>query len=184
MDGAIKRLRDQIVEFIDSELEWMPDDPRYCPGDSPIEKVLALALIMRSRMNMCEYTGVLVLDRNEDFAPVQDLIDNEPGFRDRRTTFILRPQVQLDGWRVDFIASVYNWRDADPSKHKWMHLIIECDGHNFHERTKEQAARDRARDRAATLSEMPVMRFTGSEIYRDPMGCAEQIMDYTLKGWG
>ena len=41
-------------------------------------------------------------------------------------------------------------------------VVVECDGHNFHERTKDQASRDRTRDREMTLAGFKVMRFTGS----------------------
>jgi very-short-patch-repair endonuclease len=54
-------------------------------------------------------------------------------------------------------------------------LAVECDGHDFHERTKQQAQRDRARDRFMVAEGITVIRFTGSEIYRDPEACAEQL---------
>ena len=54
-------------------------------------------------------------------------------------------------------------------------LVVECDGHDFHDRTKEQAQRDRERDRAMNSMGYRVCRFTGSEIWRDPWKCVEQI---------
>jgi very-short-patch-repair endonuclease len=54
-------------------------------------------------------------------------------------------------------------------------VAIECDGHEFHERTKEQAARDKARDRALTAAGWRVLRFTGSEIWKSPERCAAEI---------
>lgn len=56
-------------------------------------------------------------------------------------------------------------------------LAIECDGHNFHASTKEQAANDRGRDRSFTIEGIPFIRFTGSEINRDPIKCARQTME-------
>lgn len=56
-------------------------------------------------------------------------------------------------------------------------LAIECDGHDFHERTKEQAERDRSRDRALSKAGWLVLRFTGREIYRDALKCAEEVLD-------
>lgn len=53
--------------------------------------------------------------------------------------------------------------------------IVECDGHDFHERTKEQAKRDRSRDRAFQSAGIPVFRFTGSEIYADSLKCAREV---------
>lgn len=60
---------------------------------------------------------------------------------------------------------------------RWRKLGIECDGHDFHERTKEQAARDKRRDRSSFLSGVPILRFTGSEIYNEPAECMNQIED-------
>jgi hypothetical protein len=54
-------------------------------------------------------------------------------------------------------------------------LVVECDGHDFHERTKEQAKRDRSRDRAIQQMGITIFRFTGSEIYQTPLKCARQI---------
>ncbi|AHX12918.1 hypothetical protein CH75_06350 [Dyella jiangningensis] len=59
-------------------------------------------------------------------------------------------------------------------------IVIECDGHDYHERTKEQAAHDRKRDRAMTVSGITVLRYTGSEIWRNPFACAEQVISLAL----
>ena len=46
-------------------------------------------------------------------------------------------------------------------------VIVEIDGHDYHERTKEQAKRDRLRDRMFTQAGYVVFRYTGSEVYHD-----------------
>ncbi|WP_339161742.1 DUF559 domain-containing protein [Siminovitchia sp. FSL W7-1587] len=46
-------------------------------------------------------------------------------------------------------------------------FAIECDGHDFHEKTKEQAARDKRRERDLQSAGIHVIRFTGSEIWAD-----------------
>lgn len=63
-------------------------------------------------------------------------------------------------------------------------VAIECDGHDFHEKTKEQAASDKARDRAMTLAGWTVLRFTGSEIYRDPMACLLEALQVARANCG
>jgi very-short-patch-repair endonuclease len=75
-------------------------------------------------------------------------------------------QEQIGEYRVDFLLT------SDETKRKF---VIECDGHDFHERTKEQALKDRRRDRDLTAAGYVVLRFTGSEIWRDPWRCAEDI---------
>lgn len=92
----------------------------------------------------------------------------------------LFPQFEVTfskSYRADFLLVVNN---SDESKLKKM--IVECDGHEFHERTKEQAARDKGRDREFTTAGYTVMRFTGSEITRDAIACAKQCLRF-LAGW-
>lgn len=55
-------------------------------------------------------------------------------------------------------------------------LVIEIDGHEFHDRTKEQASRDKSRDRELLATGVHCIRFTGSEIWSDPDRCAEETI--------
>jgi hypothetical protein len=100
-------------------------------------------------------------------------------------------QVVLEGWRVDFLVAAAmretirpdDFADGKwvPPKYEWQCLIVECDGHDFHERTKAQAKRDRSRDRKWQQQGVPVFRFTGSEIWTDPLECARQVAEWS--GW-
>lgn len=56
-------------------------------------------------------------------------------------------------------------------------VVIECDGHDFHERTKTQARRDKSRDRRLTAAGYVVLRFTGSEIWAQPFTCALEALE-------
>ena len=56
-------------------------------------------------------------------------------------------------------------------------MVIECDGHNFHERTKEQASSDKERDRTLQKFGLLVFRYTGSDIWGDVFGCAHEALD-------
>lgn len=96
------------------------------------------------------------------------------------------PQVIVGEYRVDFMCYMETilpsslWPNATPVRN---FLAVECDGHDFHERTKKQAARDRARDRALLAAGIPSMRFTGSEIWGDAYGCVTEIDHFFLKKW-
>jgi very-short-patch-repair endonuclease len=127
--------------------------------ESPIEMILGttlgVVLIMSSAAK----------DRwSKRFLCVADDI-NQPN-----THISLVPQYKWSGYRIDFAISIDN--GSRPR------VFIECDGHDFHERTKEQAARDRLKDRKIQEANIPILRFTGSEIYRDPVGCAGQIIEF------
>lgn len=93
----------------------------------------------------------------------------------------LRPQHQIGSYRADFLLehlSAFPLRTADEPYAETFRVVIECDGHDFHERTKDQAARDRSRDREMMELGFPVLRYTGSEIWREPIKCAAQAVDF------
>jgi very-short-patch-repair endonuclease len=80
--------------------------------------------------------------------------------------WFVEPQKQIGSYRVDFLITHPSYK---------IPIVVECDGHDFHERTREQAERDRSRDRSLTASGYRVIRFTGREIWRDPWSCAAEI---------
>jgi len=77
----------------------------------------------------------------------------------------IRSQVSVADYRADFVIG-YAGRRA----------VVECDGHDFHERTKRQARRDRKRDRDLQAAGYAVLRFTGSEIWGDVVACAREAL--------
>lgn len=82
------------------------------------------------------------------------------------------PQVQCGPHRVDFLFVGYTFEEAPAL------VAVECDGHEFHERNKLQAARDKARDRALAIMGVNVMRFAGSEIHRNPHACLREVLSF------
>ena len=60
-------------------------------------------------------------------------------------------------------------------------LVIECDGHEFHKKTKAQVEKDNNREYDMKLSGYDVIRLSGSQIYNEPWTCAEKIYDYIIK---
>ena len=72
----------------------------------------------------------------------------------------IEPQKQIEKYRVDFLVTFGG-----------VPYVIECDGHDFHERTKEQAQQDKKRDRELQRMGFKVYRFTGSEIWRSRGEC-------------
>jgi very-short-patch-repair endonuclease len=84
------------------------------------------------------------------------------------------PQVQCGSHRVDFLFIGYCFDEALAI------VAVECDGHDFHEKNKFQAARDKSRDRDLALMGIHVMRFTGSEIHRDAARCVKQVFEFLV----
>jgi len=63
-----------------------------------------------------------------------------------------------------------------------LRVAIETDGHDFHERTPGQVIRDNERERALEAEEWRVVRFSGREVRRDPLGCATALVKL-LDAW-
>jgi very-short-patch-repair endonuclease len=94
-----------------------------------------------------------------------------------RGTYLIT-QAVVGEYRADFLL-LY----AHPLRRlaKSRFLVIECDGHDYHERTKEQAQRDKERDRWMVTQGITVLRFTGSEIWRDAIRCAREVAEHWEK---
>lgn len=149
-------------------------------GDSPIEHLFAAAL-----MTVAEWQSRSI-DYVQQFGPEYPLDKARHGVAmmgKPSTTAFIEKQVQVAGWRVDFLIHypLLGAPEID-GELALAKLIVECDGHAYHERTKEQAARDRRRDRVAQHQGLPVFRFTGSEIWNDPIGCADEVLAYMESG--
>lgn len=103
-------------------------------------------------------------------------VANEWEIEQGRLTFILYPQrsafAEDKHYRLDFFLGVY----LQTTGH-FIECDVEIDGHDFHERTKEQARRDRARDRALTRRGYKVIRFTGQEVYSNVIAVIGEIQE-------
>lgn len=137
-------------------LMWAPPFVESLRTGSPIEKLLAAAL-------------VLLWKTGQDHDRKEWLFSNEPGlnFKDLvggeyKHGVNVFHQVTVGSYRADFLIRYQHEGVA-----VWG--VIECDGHDFHEKTKEQAQRDKARDRDMQAAGLLVLRYTGSEIWADPL---------------
>lgn len=124
---------------------------------SPIECQFGIAFILIS------------LFRNDPAALVGLSADNII-----ERNWFLRPQVPILNYVADFVVGPVQ---DDVGRH----IVVECDGHDFHERTKAQAEKDRKRDRVMQANGYKVFRFTGSEIHRDAFRCAGEVWGELLR---
>lgn len=122
--------------------------------ESPIERLLAIGMYSVSLCYMENFYPDIVVG---GIYPQSEIVANEITYR------------------VDFSIPVLY---KNESEH---HFIIECDGHDFHEKTKQQAQRDRQRERNLIAAGYTVIRFTGSEIYNSPYKCAKEIIQIIIK---
>jgi very-short-patch-repair endonuclease len=88
---------------------------------------------------------------------------------DKDFGFALEPQheVECEGvrYRLDFAVPEYK-------------VAIELDGHEFHERTKEQVAYRNQRDRLLQAAGWSVFHYSGSELYRNQVNCVSSVIAF------
>ena len=155
----------EVARFLGSRSEasrLMETNPRLVSVcESPIERLFAWALIAR----MQDHANPLRASEYHAEQLVACACDHP-------NRVFVSPQSTWGQYRVDFMMVHRMQGVARP-----LRVAIECDGHEFHERTKAQAANDRSRDRAMTKTGIYVMRFTGSEIHADAMKCVRDVVD-------
>jgi len=96
-------------------------------------------------------------------------------------TLLVEPQVKINSfdasYRADFVFSLTRYaRNGVPRI--WGKMVIEIDGHDFHEKTKAQASRDKKRDRDFLSEGYVTMRFSGSDVFHRAFECVEEIFFY------
>lgn len=85
-------------------------------------------------------------------------------------------QYEIGKYNVDFMLDTEITDKENPYKvNNISKIVIECDGHEFHEKTKEQAKRDKERDRYLVSQGYKVLHYTGSEIYNNFDNIREEI---------
>ncbi len=89
-------------------------------------------------------------------------------------------QVSVEQFIVDFVIFFISEAGGVRSEP----LVVECDGHEFHERTKEQAQKDRSRDRTLQSVGLTIFRFTGVELFANPATCAVECLTHLRESLG
>jgi len=126
--------------------------------ESPIEQLLAVRLI-EAEEHLYRELSVLCEFKSLHIYAQKEVIANGRKYR------------------LDFLIECV----MDSKTYKF---AIEADGHEFHEKTKEQAARDKARERNLMKDGHLIIRFTGSEIWRDVSKCVGEIIEIVQKKVG
>lgn len=135
--------------------------------ESPIERGLAVMIALLANIRG---SGTLLIKKGD---PLPDSTAVDGG-----DTLRLAPQYPIQKFRVDLLVGFSGAGSLAEG-----YIAVECDGHDFHEKTKEQAQRDKSRDRILSTEVAKVVRFTGSEIHKDPWACANEVLDLATMLW-
>jgi very-short-patch-repair endonuclease len=180
MSDIVEQRIDRVISLVHSKIKTYLE---LC--ESPIEKMFLLNYFETIFDSMtASWFSYGLTEQNKPFFQYPDPIEDDKYYPDglkwyepnniraRRAIsshlIELYPQYEIKDdngkvkYRIDF-AIFYPRTDEGLDKIK---IAIECDGHDFHEKTKEQAQRDKEKDRFLQSKGWLIARFTGSEIYR------------------
>lgn len=139
-------------------LEEYDNNKRHC--GSPIEEMMLAALMEQG------LTAGYALVFMGNHAVNDRWIQQE--------TVYIHQQAEVGKYRADFLIHDCSV-PFEISKPRLM--AVECDGHDFHEKTKSQARHDKRRDRFFQSMGIKLLRYTGSEIWADARECAEEVLE-------
>ena len=159
MDRArIARERDRILDVCESE----------------IERLLVEPLLLVAHGTGCSVSYHLPRQRpGGDYPEIGGHI-------------CIQPQYPVWSYRLDFVLT-YTCTEYDSRLNssgvipRERQVAIECDGHDFHQKTPAQVGRDYTRDHMLQTLEYKVFRFNGSQITNDAYGCAEKAISVLLQ---
>lgn len=159
INAVIESAKLHAIDVLEFQFAWAAEN---C--ESPIEKLFLTQLLHPE-------IGDTFDTRVEMMTPKSRLLEHcvPPPF----PGLWVYPQIKIGAYRVDFLL-VHTWY-GDMER-----LIVECDGHDFHERSKEQARRDKARDRYLVSAGHRLVRYTGSEIYADVASCVIEAVSILM----
>jgi len=92
--------------------------------------------------------------------------------------FYITPQYKVERGKGKFYYADFHITFGDKSKR--VTAFVEVDGHEFHEKTKQQVRKDKERDRFLTTQVDHVIRFSGSEVFSDAVKCADEVFEILL----
>ena len=132
--------------------------------ESPIERILC-ANLLRTLLINCNKLKI-----------ANDKVDKILDGSMTKGFFLVHLQKTIKKYRVDIYIEYREEKDSPISK-----LIIECNGHDYHEKTKNQAKYDKEKDRILQTAGYAVFRFTGSEIWDNALKCADSVLEFFTK---
>jgi very-short-patch-repair endonuclease len=128
--------------------------------NSPIEQMFLSAFeALRMINGFPEYEETMFDGRSESFGT------------------IISCQHKIDKYRVDFFISHKSASMARENKPAIM-IVVECDGHDFHDKNEIQRRYEKKRDRHMQKLGFRVFRYTGSEIVKDPFVPAAECLSF------
>ena len=116
----------------------------------------------------------------EEIYHIADIIYNYEIRGAKNTSNIGFPYLQYEINVNDkkYIADFYYSGKKHGSERGNYKVVVECDGHDFHERTKQQVKYDNERELELLTAGYDVVRFSGHQIYENPIMCVYKVHEF------
>lgn len=97
----------------------------------------------------------------------------------------IEPQHKVGKFRCDFYVDLFGYfveheypftmNELEKIKKELPEIVIELDGHQWHEKNPSQVEKDKQRERFIVSQGYKVYRFSGREVYRRPLECVSEV---------
>lgn len=151
----------RVVNEVDYYIRWQ--DVAVGATESPIEDGIAMGLAAAAG-----WDPRIRLIRNNDLKDYVAGIGHDPNATE---VFYIHRQFPIGRRRADFAIEVVR------NGKRVLIVAVECDGKAFHA-SPEQSAADQARDEELKRLGVHTIRFTGSQIFASPKGCAGAALTF------
>lgn len=136
-----------------------------CNIESPIEQLLYVAMKAIKKIN---------------FIADHMVVDHSNGRECFHVGLCILPQYKINKFKCDFLIIFGSPVSAIP--HNWKQrilneVIIECDGHDWHDRNEKQRRYEKQRDRYLQSEGYKISHYTGKEIFENPVKVAVEILN-------
>lgn len=167
LDKILYQEGERMFDFSNDQLEAiykeLPETVRKCISDYVLHEVNDMLLNLEDCESPIEQLMSIALNKQAD----KILPMFTPDFFVGSQSLVKTSNKE---YRVDFLIRVlYSERIYE--------FVVECDGHEFHEKTKEQVKKDKKRERDLISEGYTVIRFSGSEIVENPRLCAREVIN-------
>lgn len=166
-----RKIAKNVIEFLDkaAELHGKCEAEKFHQDmfadlveggiESPIEDLFWIACRAQCAAHNQEVNPSPIIDEN---------LKRHDGFGVHIT-----PQARIGKYRVDFLLSQVGVGPKDI----FSPVIVELDGHDFHDKDKRQRSYEKSRDRFLVRGGYRVLHFTGSDVVADPFRVAHEALD-------
>lgn len=128
---------------------------------SPIEQLFFIALHAVARANLCDVDAEAYMDHAGNHCIGAGVHT--------------QPQFKIGTYRVDFLIQhlgygAMAWAEREE-------VVVELDGHDFHDKDKRQRSYEKARERHIVKAGYKILRYTGSDVVADPYKVAYEVLE-------